>query len=35
MKENITILFFRQHNWKIFVINAILDRRPRSVISNI
>jgi len=27
--------FFRQHNWKIFVINAILDRRPRSDISNI
>jgi len=27
--------FFRQHNWKIFVTNAILDRRSRSDISNI
>jgi len=35
MKENITILFFRQHNWKMFVINGVLDRRPRSDMSNI
>jgi len=34
MKDNITILFFRQHSRKI-VINGVLDRRPRSDISNI
>jgi len=35
MKENITIPFFWQHVCKIFVINAILGRGPRSDISNI
>jgi len=35
MKENITILIFWQQNWKRFVINAILDQRPRSDIRNI
>jgi len=35
MKENTTISFFRQHICKIFVINDILDRRPRSDFSNI
>jgi len=35
MKENIAVLFFWQHNWKIFVANAILDRLPHSDINNI
>jgi len=35
MKENISIPFFHQHIFKIFVINVILDRRPRSDINNI
>jgi len=34
MKENITILFFSATQLENFVINAILDRRPRSDINN-
>jgi len=34
-RKKFTVLLFRQHFYKVFVINATLDRRPRSNVSKI